>query len=129
MFTSCHPGSACACPPTSKMARRTRCLPAKCPPASARGATHSTCVTPAAASANGSVVLHALQCAALPPPAGSNHPAHRSARSDTLDTSPVPVRGEVVMSALPVEFAADPAWPWSLPRLGLPALAAVAVAL
>src|SRR4051794_4958152 len=31
--------------------------------------------------------------------------------------------------ASPVEFAADPAWPWSLPRIGLPALAAVAVVL
>jgi hypothetical protein len=29
----------------------------------------------------------------------------------------------------PVEFAADPAWPWSLPRVGLPALAVVAVVL
>src|SRR5262249_1055724 len=33
------------------------------------------------------------------------------------------------MSSLPVEFAADPAWPWSLPRVGLPALAAVAALL
>jgi uncharacterized membrane protein len=33
------------------------------------------------------------------------------------------------MSSLPVEFAADPAWPWSLPRVGLPALAAVAAVL
>src|SRR5262245_7402813 len=28
---------------------------------------------------------------------------------------------------MPFEFAADPAWPWSLPRIGLPLLAAVAV--
>src|SRR5436309_2010141 len=30
---------------------------------------------------------------------------------------------------MPFEFAADPAWPWSLPRIGLPLLAAVAVLL
>src|SRR5262245_5679753 len=29
----------------------------------------------------------------------------------------------------PVEFDADPAWPWSLPRLGGPGLVAVAVVL
>src|SRR5262249_47749745 len=34
-----------------------------------------------------------------------------------------------VMFTPPVEFAADPAWPWSLPRLGLPALALVALLL
>src|SRR5947208_10812019 len=33
------------------------------------------------------------------------------------------------MNALPVEFSADPVWPWSLPRLGLPALAAVGLLL
>jgi uncharacterized membrane protein len=33
------------------------------------------------------------------------------------------------MPSLPVEFSADPAWPWSLPRLGLPALTAVALVL
>ncbi len=33
------------------------------------------------------------------------------------------------MSSLPVEFSADPAWPWSLPRVGPAALAAVALAL
>ena len=27
------------------------------------------------------------------------------------------------MNALPVDFSADPVWPWSLPRVGLPALA------
>jgi uncharacterized membrane protein len=30
---------------------------------------------------------------------------------------------------MPFEFAADPAWPWSLPRIGLPLLAVVAVLL
>src|SRR5262245_32455472 len=29
----------------------------------------------------------------------------------------------------PVEFAADPAWPWSLPRVGLPSFAVLAVVL
>jgi uncharacterized membrane protein len=33
------------------------------------------------------------------------------------------------MSYSPVEFAADPAWPWSLPRVGMPALAVVAIVL
>jgi uncharacterized membrane protein len=33
------------------------------------------------------------------------------------------------MSSLPVEFAADPAWPWSAARFGLPALATVALVL
>ncbi|HEY1379167.1 MAG TPA: hypothetical protein VGF55_20360, partial [Gemmataceae bacterium] len=33
------------------------------------------------------------------------------------------------MSSLPVEFAADPAWPWSLPRVGPAALAVVAIIL
>ncbi len=31
------------------------------------------------------------------------------------------------MPSLPVEFSADPAWPWSASRVGLPALAAVAL--
>src|SRR5439155_19710144 len=30
---------------------------------------------------------------------------------------------------MPFEFAADPAWPWSLPRIGLPLLAVLAVLL
>src|SRR5437870_11586792 len=30
---------------------------------------------------------------------------------------------------MPFEFAAEPAWPWSLPRIGLPLLAVVAVLL
>src|SRR5207244_2372144 len=30
---------------------------------------------------------------------------------------------------MPFEFAADPAWPWSLPRIGSPLLAVVAVLL
>ena len=33
------------------------------------------------------------------------------------------------MSSLPVEFAADPAWPWSASGIGLPALAAIALLL
>src|SRR6476469_9045887 len=33
------------------------------------------------------------------------------------------------MSSLPVEFAADPAWPWSVPRVGLPGLAIIALLL
>ncbi|HEX4589047.1 MAG TPA: glutamine amidotransferase [Gemmataceae bacterium] len=33
------------------------------------------------------------------------------------------------MPSLPVEFAADPAWPWSASRIGLPALAGVALVL
>src|SRR5438552_2908083 len=33
------------------------------------------------------------------------------------------------MSSLPVEFAADPAWPWSASRVGLPGLAVVAILL
>ncbi len=33
------------------------------------------------------------------------------------------------MSSLPVEFAADPAWPWSMSGVGLPALAGVALLL
>src|SRR5207248_8347498 len=36
---------------------------------------------------------------------------------------------QVATASLPVEFAADPAWPWSLPRVGLPGLAAVALLL
>jgi uncharacterized membrane protein len=33
------------------------------------------------------------------------------------------------MSSLPVEFSADPAWPWSASRIGLPALAIIALIL
>src|SRR6516165_9999750 len=33
------------------------------------------------------------------------------------------------MPSLPVEFSADPAWPWSLSRVGLPALAGVGLLL
>jgi uncharacterized membrane protein len=33
------------------------------------------------------------------------------------------------MSSLPVEFAADPAWPWSISGIGLPALAGIALLL
>jgi uncharacterized membrane protein len=33
------------------------------------------------------------------------------------------------MSSLPVEFAADPAWPWSISGVGLPAFAGVAIVL
>src|SRR6266478_6206870 len=31
------------------------------------------------------------------------------------------------MSSPPVEFAADPAWPWSISGIGLPALAGIAL--